>query len=98
MAIKIIEDLKALRSNTYEHGIPIDEHIASRAIKALHESYKDIDRLESEDLFLRTQLAEKDAEIERLRRALDNLKVRAYELGSKELHDMALEALKGGGK
>lgn len=28
-----------------------------------------------------------------LRRALDRIKVRSYELGQKELHDMALEAL-----
>jgi hypothetical protein len=27
------------------------------------------------------------------RRALDNIKVRAYELGQRELHDMALDAL-----
>lgn len=35
-------------------------------------------------------------EISRLRRALDNIKVRAYELNQKELHDMALEALQDG--
>lgn len=28
-----------------------------------------------------------------LRRAMDNLKVRSYELGQRELHDMALAAL-----
>jgi hypothetical protein len=32
-------------------------------------------------------------EIKRLRRALDNIKVRAYELGQRELHDQALAAL-----
>ena len=31
--------------------------------------------------------------IDELRRAIDNIKVRAYELGQKELHDMALAAL-----
>ena len=29
----------------------------------------------------------------RLRRALDNVKIRGYELGQKEIHDMALAAL-----
>ena len=32
--------------------------------------------------------------IQQLRRALDNIKIRAYELGQPELHDMALAALK----
>ena len=31
--------------------------------------------------------------IQQLRRALDNIKIRAYELGQPELHDMALAAL-----
>ena len=34
-----------------------------------------------------------EAEVEALRRSIDNVKVRAYELGQKELHDMALAAL-----
>lgn len=39
-------------------------------------------------------LHEKDkGEIKRLRRSLDSIKVRAYELGQKELHDMALKTL-----
>ena len=40
---------------------------------------------------------ERDAQevrIQQLRRALDNIKIRAYELGQPELHDMALAALK----
>ena len=90
MGIKIIEDLKALRSNTYEHGIPIDEHIASRAIKALHESYKDIDRLESEDLFLRTQLDERDAEIERLKNALKDIRMATSDNG---IRHIAIDAI-----
>ena len=32
-------------------------------------------------------------ELDRLCREIDNIKVRAYELGQKELHDMALAAL-----
>jgi hypothetical protein len=32
-------------------------------------------------------------ELARLRRALDNIKIRAYELNQREIHDMALEAL-----
>lgn len=32
-------------------------------------------------------------EVARLRRALDNIKIRAYELGQRELHDMALAPL-----
>jgi regulator of replication initiation timing len=34
-------------------------------------------------------------ENKRLRRALDNIKVRGYELSQREIHDMALAALKG---
>ena len=34
-------------------------------------------------------------QIAELRRSLDNIKVRAYELGQPELHDMALAALSG---
>lgn len=37
-------------------------------------------------------------EIEALRRHLDNIKIRSYELGQKELHDMALAALIKEGK
>jgi hypothetical protein len=35
-------------------------------------------------------------EIDRLSAALDKIKVRAYELGAPELHDMALNALREG--
>ena len=45
----------------------------------------------------RKDCAERNAELSLrnfyLRRALDNIKIRAYELGVKEIHDMALEAL-----
>ena len=35
-----------------------------------------------------------EAENAKLRRAIDNIKIRSYELGQRELHDMALDALK----
>lgn len=38
---------------------------------------------------------ELEAENRRLRRGMDNIKVRAYELGQIELHDKALAALEG---
>ena len=99
MGIKIIEDLKALRSNSYEHGIDLREHIASRAIKALEDAYREIDKLESEDLFLRTQLAEKDAEIERLGGllSLTQMAVGSKATELKELYDLLEQdkALKG---
>ena len=41
------------------------------------------------------RVAKRDVEIKRLRRALDFIKVRAYEMDNHELHDMALEALQG---
>ena len=41
----IITDLKNLRSNTYEHGIPIGEHIASRAIAAIESLRQENERL-----------------------------------------------------
>ena len=34
------------------------------------------------------------AKNERLRRSVDNIKIRSYELGQRELHDMSLAALK----
>ena len=33
------------------------------------------------------------AELQALRRGVDNIKIRSYELGQRELHDMALAAL-----
>ena len=39
------------------------------------------------------RIAELEATIAELRRDLDNIKIRSYELGQKELHDMALAAL-----
>jgi mRNA deadenylase 3'-5' endonuclease subunit Ccr4 len=33
------------------------------------------------------------AQLEKTKRRIDNIKIRAYELGSKELHNMALDAL-----
>lgn len=41
------------------------------------------------------RLREESEEVAEMRRSLDNIKVRAYELGQRELHDMALAALKG---
>jgi len=38
---------------------------------------------------------ELEADNKRLRRGVDNIKIRAYELGQRELHDMALAALQG---
>ena len=40
------------------------------------------------------RIEELEAENERLRRSVDNIKIRSYELGQRELHDMALAALK----
>lgn len=68
--------------------------------EALNDAADEIERLRALHLE-RTKLTtkalnERDqnaAEIGRLRRALVNLKVRAYELGQRELHDQALEAL-----
>ncbi len=37
-------------------------------------------------------------QIARLRRALDNIKIRGYELGQREIHDMALAALEPTGE
>ena len=39
-------------------------------------------------------LKKKDDDITKLRCALDNIKIRAYELGQRKLHDMAWKALK----
>jgi hypothetical protein len=44
---------------------------------------------------LELRIQELEAERVRLRRALDNIKIRSYELNERELHDMALEALRG---
>ena len=44
-------------------------------------------------LYYQGKCNDKDRTIEKLRRAIDNIKVRAYEQGQKELHDMALAAL-----
>jgi len=38
-----------------------------------------------------------EQKVKELRRHLDNIKVRSYELGQRELHDMALSALKESG-
>ena len=38
---------------------------------------------------------ELEADNKRLRRGVDNIKIRAYELGQRELHDTALAALQG---
>ena len=67
--------------------------------------YERLDKLEAEkraaeaeagkQICLNTEL---ETEVARLRRDLDNLKVRAYELGQKELHDMAWKALQEQGE
>jgi len=40
------------------------------------------------------KVTELEAENKRLRRSVDNIKIRSYELGQRELHDMAWSALK----
>ena len=44
----------------------------------------------------RKRIAELEAELKRLRRGIDYLKVRSYELGQRELHDAALALLEKG--
>jgi predicted RNase H-like nuclease (RuvC/YqgF family) len=66
--------------------------------KHLHDMADRIEELEAENERLHAYIETFEGlskENERLRRGLDNVKVRAYELGQIELHDMALEALKG---
>lgn len=48
---------------------------------------------ETVDIEISDEVDEKN-DIKDYRKALDNIKIRAYELGIKEIHDMALEALK----
>ena len=52
----------------------------------------------SQIICLERLLEEAEAENERLRRSVDSIvdsiKIRSYELGQRELHDMALAALK----
>jgi hypothetical protein len=43
------------------------------------------------------RLVDLELEVKRLRRRIDNIKIRSYELGQKELHNMALEALQDAG-
>ena len=42
------------------------------------------------------RIAELEAELKRLRWGIDDLKVRSYELGQRELHDAALALLEKG--
>ena len=49
--------------------------------------------LESENAKLRQSNMSLASENAKLRRSLDNIKIRSYELGQRELHDMALAAL-----
>jgi len=53
-----------------------------------------IPALESDIKAAREYIAELEAENKRLRHDLDNIKIRSYELGQRELHDMALAPLK----
>lgn len=64
---------------------------AEELIERLENDYEPHDALR----YAIESLREQRAEIKRLRRALDNIKVRAYELGQIELHDQALRALRG---
>jgi len=67
----------------------------------LCDAFADIERLQRElnlcESFHKVAVADRNKafhDIEQLRRSIDNIKVRAYELGQVELHDMAWEALK----
>ena len=41
------------------------------------------------------RIAELEAELAKLRRGVDNIQARSYELGQRELHDMAKAILEG---
>lgn len=45
---------------------------------------------------LRERIADQEEEIKRLRRGIDAIKVRSYELGHRVIHDMALALLSTG--
>jgi len=47
---------------------------------------------------LTAELEQVKADHAELVRALDNIKIRGYELGSREIHDMALAAIQGSNK
>lgn len=54
--------------------------------RLLHDA---IDQIEAQQ----ARIAELEQQLAELRRGVDNLKIRSYELGQQELHDMALELL-----
>ena len=54
---------------------------------AMEDQAEEIARLKAENAKLKT-------EVRRLRRVLDDINIRAYEFGVRELHDQALAALK----
>ena len=76
-------------------------------IQSLHELADTIAKREAENAKLRMNLdaykqaeelwcrqdEKREVENAKLRRGVDNIKVRSYELGQRELHDMALAAL-----
>ena len=81
------------------HDMPIRELIADIRKQTKEMDGRDLVRA----LVLNTlcfRMEKQADEIDGLRRSLDNIKVRAYELGQKELHDMALKPLqeKGNGE
>lgn len=50
-------------------------------------------RLQQDNSWAEEKLSGMAIELAELRRGVDNLKIRSYELGQQELHDMALELL-----
>lgn len=50
-------------------------------------------RLQQDNSLAEEKLSGMAIELAELRRGVDNLKIRSYELGQQELHDMALELL-----
>ena len=52
-------------------------------------------RLQQDNSWAEEKLSGMAIELAELRRGVDNLKIRSYELGQRELHDMALALLQG---
>ena len=59
--------------------------------RLLHDA---IDQIEAQQ----ARIAELEQQLAELRRGVDNIKIRSYELGQHELHDKALALLGGGEK
>lgn len=88
-----LDRIKQESPEAYQWLVNINAHIAeleelTAADKLEIGSYRDGTGLRGENRAQGQRIAE-------LRRSIDNIKVRAYELGQIELHDMALESLKG---